>query len=47
MFPGGAAIPNDDMGRLHKEGFAQDSDVRGSSGTYSQDLNSGSFQPPG
>ncbi|WP_258036754.1 hypothetical protein [Streptomyces sp. SM10] len=41
-FPGGVTIPDDDMGRLHKVGFAQEFDMRGSSGTYTQDLNSGS-----
>ncbi|MFE0196196.1 hypothetical protein ACFWZZ_11680 [[Kitasatospora] papulosa] len=40
-FPGGVTIPDDDMGRLHKVGFAQEFDMRGSS-TYTQDLNSGS-----
>ncbi len=41
-FPGGVTIPDDDMGRLHKVGFAQEFDMRGSSSTYTQDLNSGS-----
>ncbi|MFE4690340.1 hypothetical protein ACFRH6_09825 [Streptomyces sp. NPDC056749] len=40
-FPGGVTIPDDDMGRLHKGGFAQEFDLRGSS-TYTQNLNSGS-----
>ncbi len=40
-FPGGVTIPDDDMGRLHKVGFAQEFDMRGSSSTYTQDLNSG------
>ncbi|MFJ9184052.1 hypothetical protein ACIRQO_13400 [Streptomyces anulatus] len=41
-FPGGVTIPDDDMGRLHKVGFAQEFDMRGSSSTYTQDLNRGS-----
>lgn len=40
-FPGGITIPDDGMGRLHKVGFAQEFDMRGSSSTYTQDLNSG------
>ncbi|MFD3656401.1 hypothetical protein [Streptomyces sp. NPDC058620] len=41
-FPGGVVIPDDDMGRLHKVGFAQEFDMRGSSSTFTHDLNSGS-----
>lgn len=41
-FPGGITISDDDMGRLHKVGFAQKFGMRSSSSTYTQDLNSGS-----
>ncbi|MER5988617.1 hypothetical protein [Streptomyces sp. NPDC001787] len=41
-FPGGIVIPDVDMGRLHKVGFAQEFDLRGNSSTFTQDLNSGS-----
>ncbi|MEU2155503.1 hypothetical protein ABZ532_10890 [Streptomyces sp. NPDC019396] len=40
-FPGGVEIPDSEMGRLHKVGFAQEFDMRGSSSTYSYDLGSG------
>ncbi|MFF3733751.1 hypothetical protein ACFYXM_26470, partial [Streptomyces sp. NPDC002476] len=39
-FPGGIVIPDDEMGRLHKVGFAQEFDMRGSSSTFSHDMNS-------
>ncbi|MGW6283441.1 hypothetical protein [Streptomyces sp. NPDC055107] len=42
MFPGGVTFPDGDMGRLHKVGFAQEVDMRGSSSTCTQDPNSGS-----
>ncbi|MER6994684.1 hypothetical protein [Streptomyces sp. NPDC000410] len=40
-FPGGIYIPDEEMGRLHKVGFAQEFDMRGSSSTFTHDLNSG------
>ncbi|MGW1513094.1 hypothetical protein [Streptomyces sp. NPDC002394] len=39
-FPGGIVIPDDEMGRLHKVGIAQEFDMRGSSSTFSHDMNS-------
>ncbi|MEW2485890.1 hypothetical protein [Streptomyces sp. NPDC048411] len=39
-FPGGVEIPDSEMGRLHKTGLAQEFDMRGSSSTYTYDLNS-------
>jgi len=33
-------IPDAEMGRLHKTGLAQEFDMRGSSSTYTYDLNS-------
>ncbi|MFI1973769.1 hypothetical protein [Streptomyces wedmorensis] len=39
-FPGGIVIPDDEMGRLHKVGFAQEFDMRGSSSTFNHDMNS-------
>lgn len=39
-FPGGVVIPDSEMGRLHKTGLAQEFDMRGSSSTYTYDLNS-------
>jgi hypothetical protein len=38
-FPGGVVIPDAEMGRLHKTGLAQEFDMRGSSSTYTYDLN--------
>lgn len=43
-FPGGVVIPDSEMGRLHKTGLAQEFDMRGSSSTYTRDLNS--YAPP-
>ncbi|MGW6457819.1 hypothetical protein ACWF94_18225 [Streptomyces sp. NPDC055078] len=43
--PGGITISDVDMGRLHKVGFAQEFDMRGSSSAYSHDLNGST--PPG
>ncbi|WP_323372347.1 hypothetical protein [Streptomyces katsurahamanus] len=40
-FPGGVVIPDEDMGRLHKVGVAQEFDMRGSSSAFTHDLNSG------
>ncbi|MFF1418235.1 hypothetical protein [Streptomyces sp. NPDC058280] len=40
-FPGGVVIPDEEMGRLHKVGFAQEFDMRGSSSTFTHDLNGG------
>ncbi|WP_257153787.1 hypothetical protein [Streptomyces lunaelactis] len=40
-FPGGMYVPDEEMGRLHKVGFAQEFDMRGSSSTFHHDLNSG------
>ncbi|MFE7461563.1 hypothetical protein [Streptomyces sp. NPDC057554] len=37
-FPMGITIEDEDMGRLHKVGFAQEFDMRGSSSTYTHDL---------
>ncbi|MGA6173006.1 hypothetical protein ACPEIF_22515 [Streptomyces sp. NPDC012600] len=34
----GITIEDEDMGRLHKVGFAQEFDMRGSSSTYTHDL---------
>ncbi|MFF6994788.1 hypothetical protein ACFY93_07480 [Streptomyces sp. NPDC008313] len=39
-FPGGVTIPDSEMGRLHKTGLAREFDMRGSSSTYTSDLNS-------
>ncbi|WP_405483097.1 hypothetical protein [Streptomyces sp. NBC_00009] len=39
-FPGIGEIPDSEMGRLHKTGLAQEFDMRGSSSTYTYDLNS-------
>ncbi|MEV0448343.1 hypothetical protein [Streptomyces sp. NPDC050600] len=39
-FPGGVTIPDDEMGRLHKVGFAQEFDMRGSSSTFHHDMTS-------
>ncbi|MFE0730386.1 hypothetical protein ACFW2X_19455 [Streptomyces antibioticus] len=39
-FPGGVVIPDSEMGRLHTVGFAQEFDMRGSSSTYTFDLDS-------
>lgn len=39
-FPGGVVIPDSEMGRLHKTGLAREFDMRGSSSTYTYDLNS-------
>ncbi|MEU0403112.1 hypothetical protein ABZ318_23320 [Streptomyces sp. NPDC006197] len=39
-FPGGIVIPDDEMGRLHKVGFAQEFDMRGSSSAFNHDMNS-------
>ncbi|MFB7919326.1 hypothetical protein [Streptomyces sp. NPDC056061] len=39
-FPGGIVIPDDEMGRLHKVGIAQEFDMRGSSSTFNHDMNS-------
>ncbi|WP_254077075.1 hypothetical protein [Streptomyces pacificus] len=38
-FPGGVTIEDEDMGRLHAVGLAQEFDMRGSSSTYTHDLN--------
>ncbi|MER5632291.1 hypothetical protein [Streptomyces nitrosporeus] len=43
-FPDGTVIRDDEMGRLHKVGFAQEFDMRGSSSTFGHDMNSDS--PP-
>ncbi|WP_187645784.1 hypothetical protein [Streptomyces sp. TRM49041] len=37
-FPGGVTIKDEDMGRLHAVGLAQEFDMRGSSPTYTHDL---------
>ncbi|MGW0530854.1 hypothetical protein [Streptomyces sp. NPDC003032] len=39
-FPGGVVIPDSEMGRLHTTGLAREFDMRGSSSTYTYDLNS-------
>ncbi|MFH8560436.1 hypothetical protein [Streptomyces sp. NPDC017988] len=39
-FPGGVVIQDSEMGRLHRTGLAQEFDMRGSSSTYTHDLNS-------
>lgn len=39
-FPAIGEIPDSEMGRLHKTGLAQEFDMRGSSSTYTYDLNS-------
>lgn len=39
-FPGGVVIPDSEMGRLHKTGLAREFDMRGSSSTYTYDLDS-------
>ncbi|MEU0004211.1 hypothetical protein ABZ079_07895 [Streptomyces sp. NPDC006314] len=41
-FPGGLVVEDEDMGRLHKVGFAREFDMRGSSSAYTYELNSGS-----
>ncbi|GGZ00829.1 hypothetical protein [Streptomyces nitrosporeus] len=41
-FPDGTVIRDDEMGRLHKVGFAQEFDMRGSSSTFGHDMNSDS-----
>ncbi|MFJ4281845.1 hypothetical protein [Streptomyces massasporeus] len=49
-FPGGVVIPDSEMGRLHKTGLAQEFDMRGSSSTYTYDLDSDAkptVNPPG
>ncbi|WP_249466882.1 hypothetical protein [Streptomyces fradiae] len=38
-FPGGITIEDDDMGRLHAVGLAQEFDMRGSSSTFTHDFN--------
>jgi hypothetical protein len=38
-FPGGIVIEDADMGRLHTVGVAQEFDMRGSSSTYTHDMN--------
>ncbi|WP_229833689.1 hypothetical protein [Streptomyces xantholiticus] len=38
-FPGGIVIEDADMGRLHTVGIAQEFDMRGSSSTFTHDLN--------
>ncbi|MFE3147110.1 hypothetical protein ACFXJ6_10645 [Streptomyces sp. NPDC059218] len=39
-FPVIGEVPDSEMGRLHKTGLAQEFDMRGSSSTYTYDLNS-------
>ncbi|MFE5217157.1 MULTISPECIES: hypothetical protein [unclassified Streptomyces] len=48
-FPGGIVVEDNDMGRLHKVGFAREFDMRGSSSMYTYDLDdrgTATIEPP-